>query len=86
MGGVKRARFILDLPAVHLGIAAGVRKVEKMEKLRGVLMLAAAVLAGWKAWKISSGPYHWGACALVVLALGMAAWHLTRKPQPRRPR
>lgn len=49
-------------------------------------MLVAAVLAGWKAWMIPSGPYHWGACALVVLALGMAAWHFTRKPQPRRPR
>ena len=57
-----------------------------MEKMRGVLMLAAAVLAGWKAWTIPTGPRHWGACALVVLALGMAIWHFTRKPQPRKPR
>jgi predicted small integral membrane protein len=57
-----------------------------MEKLRGVLMLAAAVLAGWKAWSIPTGPRHWGACALVVLALGMAAWHFTRKTEPRKSR
>lgn len=57
-----------------------------MEKMRGVLMLAAAVLAGWKAWAIPTGPSHWGACALVVLALGMAIWHFTRKPQLRKTR
>jgi len=57
-----------------------------MEKMRGVLMLAAAVLAGWKAWAIPAGPHHWVACALVVLALGMAAWHFTRKTPPRKSR
>ena len=57
-----------------------------MEKVRGVLMLAAAVLAGWRAWIGPAGASRWGACALMVVALGMAIWHLVRKPQPRRPR
>ena len=57
-----------------------------MEKMRGVMMLAAAVLAGWKAWLLPNGAPRWAACLLVVLALGMAAWHFTRKPQPRKPR
>jgi hypothetical protein len=57
-----------------------------MEKVRGLAMLIAALLAGWKAWILPNGPSRWGACALLVLALGMAIWHLTRKPGPRRPR
>lgn len=58
-------------------------KAIEMERIRGVLMLAAAALAGWKAYRIPTGQQHWLACGLVVLALGMAAWHFLRKPESR---
>jgi hypothetical protein len=50
-----------------------------MNHVRGVLMLLAAGFAAWKGWKIHSGTIRVdGVYGLAVLALGMAAWHLTR--------
>ena len=57
-----------------------------MEKIRGVFMLGAAAIAGWKAWQIPHGTQHWLALGLLGLALVMAVWHLTRPTQPRKPR
>jgi len=54
-----------------------------MEHARGFLMIAAAAIAFWKAWMLHAGPQFWLACGLGVLALAMAAWHFTRKGQPR---
>jgi hypothetical protein len=54
--------------------------VGRMNHVRGFLMLVAAAIAVWKGWKIHTGSHAWLAYGLAVLALGMAAWHLTRKP------
>lgn len=53
-----------------------------MEKIRGVLMLLVAALAAWKAIVLPNSPARWLAVLLLVLAMAMAVWHLTRKPQP----
>ncbi len=58
--------------------------VEDMNPLRGVLMLVAAGFAFWRGWKIHSGAHAWMGYALGVLALALAVWHLTRKPEARR--
>jgi hypothetical protein len=56
-----------------------------MNRVRGVLMLVAAAVAFWKGWRIhGNGHSALWAFGLGVLALGLAAWHLTRRPpQPR---
>jgi hypothetical protein len=56
-----------------------------MNRVRGMLMLVAACVAFWQAWRIrSNGHSALLACGLGVLALALAAWHLTRRPpQPR---
>jgi len=46
-------------------------------------MLAAAGIALWKGWKIHTGHAALWACGLGTLALGLAVWHLTRKPDRR---
>jgi hypothetical protein len=55
-----------------------------MNHVRGVLMLLAAAFATWRGWQIHHGKYAWMAYALAVGALGLAVWHLTRKPDARR--
>lgn len=47
-------------------------------------MLVAAGLALWKGWRIHTGQMAVLAYGLAALALGMAVWHLTRKPPARR--
>jgi hypothetical protein len=47
-------------------------------------MLVAATFATWRGWKIHSGMHAWTAYGLAALALGLAIWHLTRKPDERR--
>ena len=55
-----------------------------MNHFRGALMLLAASVASWRGWKIHTGHIALLAYGLGVLALGLAIWHLTRKPdQPR---
>jgi hypothetical protein len=51
-----------------------------MHQIRGILMVAAAAAAFWKAWMIHRGTGLWLALALGVVALAMAVWHCTRKP------
>jgi hypothetical protein len=54
-----------------------------MNYVRGIAMLLAAGFAVWKGWKIHTGPHAWMAYGLAALALGLAAWHLTRPIDPR---
>jgi hypothetical protein len=57
-----------------------------MNHVRGFVMLLAAGFAAWKGWRIHTGAHAWEAYGLAALALGMAAWHLTRKaPKTRGP-
>jgi membrane protein YdbS with pleckstrin-like domain len=51
-----------------------------MNHVRGFVMLLAAATAAWRGWKIHTGTHAWMAYGLAALALGMAVWHLTRKP------
>jgi uncharacterized membrane protein len=51
-----------------------------MNHVRGFVMLLAAGFAVWRGWKIHTGTYAWMAYGLAVLALALAIWHLTRKP------
>ncbi len=55
-----------------------------MNRFRGVLMLLAAGVALWRGWKIHTGHTALLAYGLAVMAVGLAIWHLTRKPD--RPR
>jgi uncharacterized membrane protein len=43
-------------------------------------MLLAAGVAFWRGWKIHTGNIALLAYGLGVLAIGLALWHLTRKP------
>ncbi len=57
----------------------------RVNHIRGFLMLLAAGVAFWQGWRIHRVHSPWAACGLGMLALALAAWHLTRKPpQPRR--
>lgn len=55
-----------------------------MNQFRGVLMLMAATVAFWRGWKIHTGNTALLGYGLGVLAVGLAVWHLTRKPDPPR--
>jgi hypothetical protein len=55
-----------------------------MNQFRGVLMLLAAGVAFWRGWKIHTGHTALLAYGLGALAVGLAIWHITRKPD--RPR
>jgi hypothetical protein len=57
----------------------------KMDKahvnhFRGILMLVAASVAFWRGWKLHTGQEALLAYGLGALAVGLAIWHLTRKP------
>jgi hypothetical protein len=51
-----------------------------MNQFRGVLMLLAAGVAYWRGWQIHVGHNALLAYALSAVALGLAVWHFTRKP------
>lgn len=54
-----------------------------MNRIRGIVMLLAAVVAVWKGWQIHRGETAVLAYGLGALALSVAVWHLTRKaPRP----
>lgn len=48
--------------------------------MRGFVMLIAAAVALWKGVQIHHGNRAILAYLLAAVALGMAIWHLTRKP------
>lgn len=55
-----------------------------MDRIRGIVMLIAAVLAIWKGWEIHRGEMAVLSYGLGALALAVGVWHLTRKaPRPR---
>ena len=51
-----------------------------MNRMRGIVMLMAAAVAGWKGWRIHHGEMGVIAYGLAARALAMGVWHLTRKP------
>lgn len=51
-----------------------------MNQMRGSLMLVAAAIAFWRGWKIHVGSPAYIGYGLGMVALGMAIWHFTRKP------
>ena len=55
-----------------------------MNRIRGIVMLIAGIAVIWKGRQIHHGQSAILAYGLGILALALAAWHLTRKaPQPR---
>ncbi len=52
-----------------------------MNRIRGIVLLLAAAAAVWKGWQIHRGETAVLAYGLGVLALVLAAWHLTRSPR-----
>lgn len=56
-----------------------------MNPFRGILMLIAAGIAFYRGWKIHTGHAALLGYTLGVLALGLAAWHFTRRPPLPRP-
>ena len=58
-------------------------KDKRVNRIRGIVMLLAAAVAIWKGWQIHRGETALMAYGLGILALALAAWHLTRKaPAP----
>ena len=55
-----------------------------MNRARGIVLLAAGVLALWKGWTIHSGQMAVVAYLLGVVALALSIWHLTRRAAPPR--
>jgi hypothetical protein len=55
-----------------------------MNQFRGILMLLVGAFALYRGWMIHRGQSAWLALGLGLLAIGLGAWRLTRKPaQPR---
>jgi len=65
-------------------VYAANRKAMSMNRARGVVLLAAGVLALWKGWMIHRGQMAVLAYMLGVLALALSIWHLTRRAAPPR--
>ena len=57
-----------------------------MNRIRGVVMLLAGIVALGRGWQIRRGEAAVLACGLGVLALALGVWHLTRGEPPARPR
>jgi len=55
------------------------RKDARVNRIRGIVMLIAAVMAIWKGWEIHRGEMAVLAYGLGALALAVGVWHLTRK-------
>ena len=54
-----------------------------MNRIRGIVMLIAAVLAIWKGWEIHRGEMAVLAYGLGALALAVGVWHLRAKRRRR---
>lgn len=57
-----------------------------VNRIRGIVMLIAGVLALGKGWQIHRGEMAVLAYGLGVMALALGVWHLTRKTPTARPR
>jgi hypothetical protein len=54
-----------------------------VNRMRGIVMLLAGAIAGWKGWQIHHGERAAMAYGLAALALALGVWHLRRKePAP----
>jgi hypothetical protein len=62
------------------------RKGPRVNRIRGIVMLMAAVLAIWKGWQIHRGEIAVLAYGLGVMALAVGVWQLSRKAPPPRMR
>jgi hypothetical protein len=51
----------------------------RVNRMRGIVMLLAAAVAGWKGWQIHHGEHAVMAYGLALLALALGAWHLVRR-------
>jgi len=51
----------------------------RVNRMRGIVMLLAAAVAGWKGWQIRHGQQAVIAYGLALLALALGAWHLLRR-------
>ena len=60
-------------------------KDARVNRIRGVVMLLAGAIAGWKGWQIRHGEQAMIAYGLAALALAIGAWHLTRSAPAARP-
>jgi hypothetical protein len=65
---------------------AGPQRDARMNRIRGVVMLLAAVVAIWKGWQIHRGETAFLAYGLGALALVIGIWHLTRPDEAHRRR
>jgi uncharacterized membrane protein HdeD (DUF308 family) len=54
-------------------------KEHGVNRIRGIVMLLAAVVAFWKGWQLHRGETAVLAYGLGALALIVGVWHLTRK-------
>jgi hypothetical protein len=57
-----------------------------MEQVRGILMVAVGMFVIWRGWVIHAHRTTWPFYALGAVAIALGAWHLTRRPDKRRPR
>jgi hypothetical protein len=55
-----------------------------VNRMRGIVMLLAAAVAGWKGWQIHHGERAAMAYGLAMLALALGVWHIVRKEAPPR--
>ena len=51
-----------------------------MNRIRGVLMIMAACVAFFEAWRLRATHFALSAVGLGALALALGLWHLLRKP------
>jgi hypothetical protein len=63
--------------------ARAVVKDERVNRIRGVVMLLAAAVAFWKGWQLHRGETAILAYGLGAMALVIGVWHLTRR-EPKR--
>lgn len=55
-----------------------------MERVRGIVMVAAGVFVIWRGWVVHAVRNAWPFFGLGLLAIALGIWHLTRRPEKRR--
>ncbi|MDE3147953.1 MAG: hypothetical protein KGL37_00660 [Acidobacteriota bacterium] len=54
-----------------------------MNRFRGIVLIAAGILALYEGWRIHTGSRMWLAFAVGLMAICLGAWRLTQKrPKP----